>query len=50
MKVVVVENEFTGGRCQCWSLVLNYYTQSKTRQHNIKEMINLCPQLVIPLE
>jgi hypothetical protein len=28
---------------QCWSLVLNFYAQSKTRQHNVKKIINLHP-------
>jgi hypothetical protein len=32
----------------CWSLVLDCYTQSKTRQHNIKKINNLCHEEVIP--
>jgi hypothetical protein len=45
MKLVV--SEFTGGGCQCWLLVLNFYTQLKTRKHNVKKMINLHPQGVV---
>jgi hypothetical protein len=48
MKVVV--NEFTEGGRQCWSLVLNCYTHLKTRQHNVKKIVNLRPKIVIPLE
>jgi hypothetical protein len=32
----------------CWALVLNYYKQSKTRQRNVKKIINLRPQAVLP--
>jgi hypothetical protein len=46
MKVVV--SEFTGGGRQCWPVVLNCYTQLKTRQHNVKKITNIRPQTVIP--
>jgi hypothetical protein len=36
-KQVMVVNWFTGGGCQCWSLIFNYCIQSKTRQHNVKK-------------
>jgi hypothetical protein len=43
----VVVSEFTGGGRQCWLFVSNCYTQLKTRQHNVKKMINLRPQGVV---
>jgi hypothetical protein len=32
---------------RCWSLVLNCYTQLKTRQHNVKKITYLRPETVI---
>jgi hypothetical protein len=46
----VVVSEFTGGGRQCWAIVLNCCTQLKTMQNNVKKVINLRPQTVIPLE
>jgi hypothetical protein len=48
MKVVV--SEFTGGGRQCWLLVLNYYTQLQTWQYNVKKIVDLRPQMIIPSE
>jgi hypothetical protein len=35
-------------KLRCWSLVVDYYTQSKTRQHKLKKIDNLRHEEVIP--